>query len=92
MSTVQGRLVVRAQTAVLDGVLLELAPGPRPCCAGSPRARGAVLSREDLLPALPGAADVHAVEVTIGRLRAALPDASLVRTVVKRGYRLETTP
>ncbi|WP_380170025.1 uroporphyrinogen-III synthase [Kineococcus sp. DHX-1] len=92
VSTVQGRLVVRAQTAVLDGVLLELAPGPRALLRRLAEARGAVLSREDLLPALPGAADVHAVEVTIGRLRAALPDASLVRTVVKRGYRLETTP
>nr|WP_218886448.1 uroporphyrinogen-III synthase [Kineococcus aurantiacus] len=84
-----GRLVLRAQTAVLDGTVLELAPGPLAVLRRLARAGGTVLSREDLLPVLPGAADEHAVEVTVGRLRAALPDAGLVRTVVKRGYRLD---
>jgi uroporphyrinogen-III synthase len=92
VATAHGRLVLRAQTAVLDGVLLDLTPGPRALLRRLVEAGGAVLSREDLLPCLPGAADVHAVEVTVGRLRAALPEPALVRTVVKRGYRLEVTP
>ncbi|PRY11812.1 uroporphyrinogen-III synthase [Kineococcus rhizosphaerae] len=89
VATSHGRLVLRAQTALLDGEVLELAPGPRAVLRRLADAGGAVLSREDLLPTLPGAADVHAVEVTVGRLRSALPDAGLVRTVVKRGYRLD---
>jgi uroporphyrinogen-III synthase len=51
-------------------------------------AGGEVVSRPDLLAALPGAEDAHAVEVTVNRLRAALGRPQLVRTVVRRGYRL----
>ena len=91
VDTTAGRLVLRAQAAVLDDQVLDLTPGPLAVLRRLATARGAVLSREDLLPALPGAADVHAVEVTVGRLRTALPDAGLVKTIVKRGYRLDVT-
>jgi uroporphyrinogen-III synthase len=41
---------------------------------------------------LPGAEDVHAVEVTVNRLRTAVGRPELVRTVVRRGYRLAVEP
>ena len=50
---------------------------------------GAVVSRSDLLGALPGSGtDTHAVETAVLRLRTALDDKNIVSTVVKRGYRL----
>lgn len=53
---------------------------------------GAVVSRDALLAALPGfSEDPHAVEVAIARLRDAAGSRALIRTVIKRGYRLETT-
>ena len=53
---------------------------------------GHVVSRRELLAALPGgtAASEHAVEMAVARLRAAL-GTRLVQTVVKRGYRLAVT-
>jgi uroporphyrinogen-III synthase len=48
-----------------------------------------VLARSELVGALPGGGDEHAVEMAVTRLRAALR-APLVETVVKRGYRLAT--
>lgn len=89
VATAGGTLRFRAQAAVLEDEVLDLAPGPLAVLRRLAAARGAVLTREDLLAALPGAGDEHAVEVTVARLRTALPDAALVRTVVKRGYRLE---
>ncbi|MET9296142.1 uroporphyrinogen-III synthase [Streptomyces sp. NPDC003077] len=55
---------------------------------------GRVVSRAQLLrdawPWASAASDAHAVETAVGRLRAALgPYADLVRTVPKRGYRVE---
>jgi len=91
VATPHGRLVLRAQSAVLDEEVLELTPGPLAVLRRLADARGAVLSREDLLPALSGANDLHAVEVTVARLRTALPEAGLVKTVVKRGYRLDVS-
>ncbi|PPK98609.1 uroporphyrinogen-III synthase [Kineococcus xinjiangensis] len=89
LPTSAGTLVVRAQHALLDGELLELSPGPFTVLRRLAEAAGGVVTRGDLLPLLPGAGDPHAVEVVVGRLRAALPSPALVRTVVKRGYRLD---
>ncbi len=50
---------------------------------------GQVVARSELFTA---AGDEHAVEVAIGRLRAALGDPRIVQTVVKRGYRLAFEP
>ncbi|MFB9378213.1 uroporphyrinogen-III synthase [Kineococcus gynurae] len=88
--TPAGRLLVRAGAAVLDGEVVELGAGPLALLRALVEADGDVVGREQLLARLPGAADPHTVEVTIGRLRAALPAPDLVRTVVKRGYRLAT--
>lgn len=91
---VRGRdLEVRGNAALLDGVTLDLGPGPLAVLRVLAQAGGRVVSRDALLDALPGSSsDAHAVETTMSRLRAALVDPELVRTVVKRGYRLDVEP
>jgi uroporphyrinogen-III synthase len=80
-------LQVRGHAAVLDGRLVELAPGPMGVLRALARRPGVVVSRPDLLGELSGGGDAHAVEMAVTRLRAAL-GAPVVETVVKRGYRL----
>ncbi|MCZ2825055.1 MULTISPECIES: uroporphyrinogen-III synthase [unclassified Modestobacter] len=80
-------LQVRGHAAVLDGRLVELAPGPMAVLRALARRPGVVVSRADLLGELSGGGDAHAVEMAVTRLRAAL-GAPVVQTVVKRGYRL----
>ena len=80
-------LQVRGHAAVVDGQLVELAPGPLAVLRELTRRPGHVFPRADLVAALPGGGDGHAVEMAVTRLRAAL-GAPLVETVVKRGYRL----
>jgi uroporphyrinogen-III synthase len=80
-------LHVRGYGAMVDGELVELAPGPMAVLRELARRPGAVVPRTELLGSLPGGGDGHAVEMAVTRLRAAL-GAPLVETVVKRGYRL----
>jgi uroporphyrinogen-III synthase len=80
-------LQVRGHAALLDGRLVELAPGPMAVLRALARRPGVVVSRPDLLAELSGGGDAHAVEMAVTRLRAAL-GAPVVETVVKRGYRL----
>ena len=80
-------LQVRGHAAVVDGRLVELAPGPMAVLRELACRAGGVVSRAELVAALPGTGDEHAVEMAVTRLRAAL-QAPLVETVVKRGYRL----
>ncbi|MGY1804129.1 uroporphyrinogen-III synthase [Blastococcus sp. SYSU D00922] len=79
---------VRGYAAVLDGRLVELAPGPMAVLRELARRPGHVVPRPELVAALPGGGDGHAVEMAVTRLRAAL-GAPVVETVVKRGYRLK---
>ncbi len=88
VETAYGPLVLRGGGVTLDGVAVPLGPGPRAVLASLMAARGEVVSRPELLAALPGAEDAHTVEVTVNRLRRALGRPELVRTVVRRGYRL----
>jgi uroporphyrinogen-III synthase len=86
-------LEVRGHAVVLDGELRPLPPGPMSVLRLLARQPGRVVSRADLLATLPGdSSDEHAVETTVGRLRTVLGDARIVRTVVKRGYRLACEP
>src|SRR5215207_3934551 len=81
-------LQVRGHAAVLDGRVVELAPGPLAVLRELARSPGHVVPRPELIAALPGGGgDGHAVEMAVTRLRAAL-GAPVVETVVKRGYRL----
>jgi DNA-binding response OmpR family regulator len=73
---------------VLDGRVVELAPGPMTVLRELARRPGAVVPRPELTAALPGGGEGHAVEMAVTRLRAAL-GAPVVETVVKRGYRLK---
>ena len=89
---VRGRaLEVRGHSAFLDGRPLVMGAGPLSVLRLLVAAEGRVVAREVLLRALPGSSnDAHAVETTVSRLRLALDDPTLLRTVVKRGYRLDT--
>jgi len=91
---VRGRaLEVRGHAAFVDDQRIDLGAGPLAVLRALARARGAVVPRDALLAQLPGGgADAHAVDTTMSRLRVALGDPTLVRTVVKRGYRLDTEP
>ncbi|MGC5076509.1 uroporphyrinogen-III synthase [Agrococcus sp. DT81.2] len=93
LGTVAGTLIVRARVAVLDGRVLPISPSGLTVLRLLARAGGSVVAREEVLAALPGdSTESHAVEVAIARLREALGRKDLVRTVVKRGYRLELGP
>jgi len=86
---VAGRtLTVRGHAATVDGQLRTLPQAPMAVLRALAGARGRVLSRGELLTALPRGADAHAVEMAVARLRTGLGDADLVQTVMKRGYRL----
>ncbi len=50
---------------------------------------GGTVSREELQSALPrSVSNTHAVEVAVARLRETIGVPDLIKTVVKRGYRL----
>lgn len=88
--TVAGELQVRRGAAVLDGKVLALSPSGLEVLRLLVAANGGVVPRAAVLDALPGdSTDPHAAEVAIARLRDATGCRELVRTVVKRGYRLE---
>ncbi len=81
-----------AGAVVLDGVEVRLSPAPFAVLEALLADPGRVVSRRQLLTALPSgtAGSEHAVEMAVARLRAAL-GTRVVQTVVKRGYRLAIT-
>ncbi|RZQ62625.1 uroporphyrinogen-III synthase [Amycolatopsis suaedae] len=86
---VAGRQVqLRGQAAVVDGELCGVAPAPMAVLRALAAEPGRVLSRRELIAALPAGGEEHAVETAVGRLRTALGEGRMVQTVVKRGYRL----
>jgi uroporphyrinogen-III synthase len=88
------RLELRGHAVLLDGALLAVPRVPMAVLRALSREPGRVLSRTELLGALPSGegADEHAVEMAVARLRAAVGDPRLIQTVVKRGYRLAFDP
>lgn len=89
LRTAAGELRVLSGAALLDGEVLALSPTSLVVLRVLAEAGGAVVSRADILGALPGSStDSHAAEVAISRLRDAAHGKKLVTTVVKRGYRL----
>ncbi|MGJ9372726.1 winged helix-turn-helix domain-containing protein [Nesterenkonia sp. CF4.4] len=91
LHTRSGEIQVSGDTLYLphpDATPVQLAPGPLALMRALMKAQGAVLSREHLLAVLPHCGSEHALEMWVSRLRQALPDPSMVKTVVKRGYRL----
>ncbi|GAA2786031.1 uroporphyrinogen-III synthase [Kitasatospora sp. CM 4170] len=87
-----GRVLTLQGNAVLvDGQSHWLSPRGAAVLRALAEQPGRVLSRAELLRTAwaDAAADEHAVEAAVGRLRAALgPHGALIRTVPKRGYRL----
>ncbi|MDX3096127.1 uroporphyrinogen-III synthase [Streptomyces sp. ME19-03-3] len=87
------RLEIRGHAVLVDGRLRPVPPAGMALLRALARRPGWVVSRADLLRALPGAGrDEHAVETAMTRLRAALGAPKLIQTVVKRGYRLALDP
>ncbi|GAA2177801.1 uroporphyrinogen-III synthase [Arthrobacter parietis] len=84
-----GLIELRGKNLRIDGNPVELAPAPMSLFRALVEANGAVLSREQLAGVLGDGAGEHALDMTISRLRKTLPEASLVATVIKRGYRLQ---
>ncbi|MEU6882621.1 uroporphyrinogen-III synthase [Streptomyces sp. NPDC046712] len=87
------RIEIRGHAVLVDGCLRPVPPAGMALLATLARRPGWVVSRADLLRALPGAGrDEHAVETAMARLRTALGTPKLIQTVVKRGYRLALDP
>ncbi|WP_156200312.1 uroporphyrinogen-III synthase [Actinotalea caeni] len=88
VDTVRGRLCVRSRVALLDGEVLPLSPSGVEVLRLLASAAGGVVTRAQVLAVLPGdSQDPHAAEVAVARVRESV-GRELVRTVVKRGYRL----
>ena len=82
-------LEIRGTCVLVDDAVKSLSPAAMATIRTLAHRPGAVVSRCDLLAALPGSGtDTHAVETAVLRLRTALGDKNIVATVVKRGYRL----
>jgi uroporphyrinogen-III synthase len=90
LPTSAGRLELRSTGPVLAGRFIPLSPAGVSLLAALFDAGGAVVTRATLQEALPGSGrNAHAVEMAIARLRDALGAPGLIKTVVKRGYRLD---
>jgi uroporphyrinogen-III synthase len=80
---------IRGTCVLVDGSIKLLSPSGMAILRALAQRPGDVVSRHDLLRALPGNSnDPHAVDTAVLRLRTALDDKNIVATVVKRGYRL----
>ena len=82
-------LLLHGEEVLLDGVAVRLTPAPFLVLQALLVDPGHVVSRRELLAALPSgtASSEPAVEMAVARLRSAL-GTRLVQTVGKRGYRL----
>ncbi|TQJ30933.1 uroporphyrinogen-III synthase [Microbacterium sp. SLBN-146] len=90
LQTGSGRLELRSTGALLNGSIVPLSPSGNAVLRALFDAAGGVVSRPELQSVLPRSIEnAHAVDVAVGRLREALGDPRLIRTVVKRGYRLD---
>jgi uroporphyrinogen-III synthase len=89
LPTSAGRLELRSTGIVLEGRHIPLSRSATDIVAALFDAQGGVVSRPRLQAALPRSGEnTHAVEMAVARLREALGVPDLVKTVVKRGYRL----
>ncbi|MEV5603034.1 uroporphyrinogen-III synthase [Streptomyces sp. NPDC052299] len=87
------RVEIRGHAVLVDDELRAVPPAGMALLHALARRPGWVVSRADLLRALPGSGtDEHAVETAMARLRTALGVPRLIHTVVKRGYRLALDP
>ncbi len=88
--TSAGALELRSAGAILNGRFIPLSRTGVAVLGELFAAGGAVVSRDQLREVLARpSGDTHAVEVAVARLREAVRP-ELIRTVIKRGYRLDT--
>lgn len=88
--TTEGRLELRSTGVVLDDRFTPLSRTGIAVLAELFAAGGSVVARSQLQLALPRSGEnAHAVEMAIARIREALGVPAIIRTVVKRGYRLD---
>ena len=87
--TPSGVFEIRGRQVTVGGNTVLLAPTALNLLRILVAANGAVVSKADLMTALPDTSDDHALEVAMGRLRRTLVTPGLITTVVKRGYRIE---
>jgi uroporphyrinogen-III synthase len=78
---------IRGRQVSVDGRAVVLGPNALALLRALARS-GAVVSRAELIGALPEVLDDHALEVAMSRLRRSLDVPGLISTVVRRGYRL----
>ncbi|MCT9821160.1 uroporphyrinogen-III synthase [Microbacterium sp. W1N] len=91
IATVAGDLSLRSGGAVLDGAFVPLSRTGVDLLTLLADNPGAVVSRTRLQTALSRASlSPHAVEMAVARVREALGAPEVIKTVVKRGYRLNT--
>ncbi|MET0415210.1 MAG: uroporphyrinogen-III synthase, partial [Actinoplanes sp.] len=81
-------LEVRGHAVLIDGNAHSLAPAARAILGALAARPGAVVSKDQLIAALPRGTEGHAVDVAVARLRTALGSGRHIETVIKRGYRL----
>jgi uroporphyrinogen-III synthase len=91
LQTAGHTLEIRGHAVVVDETLIPLPAASMALLRVLAAKPGHVTTRADLLR-LTGTTDEHALEVAVGRLRTSLGDPALIRTVVKRGYRLDCDP
>lgn len=87
-ATELGPVELRGRWVSVAGSHATLTPGQAALVRLLLGAKGRTLSQAEIGRALPQPLDPHAVEVAVSRVRRALPAPGLIRTVVKRGYRV----
>ncbi|MDP5228260.1 MULTISPECIES: uroporphyrinogen-III synthase [Arthrobacter] len=88
LSTACGLVELRGRSVLVAGTEVSLTPTALLLLRALFEVGGAVVTRETLAGLLSQDGPGHALDTAVNRLRSALPDGSLVQTVVKRGYRL----
>lgn len=92
VTTAAGPLELRGHAVIVDGEPVELTPGAMRILRRLAATPGQVVGRDELLAELSPGTAPHALDVAINRLRAALPDGRVVRTVPRRGHMLVVDP
>lgn len=89
LTTSAGVMSMRSGGVVIDGDFIALSRAGAGLLGALFDAGGRVLSRDEIAMALPRTGrNAHAVEMAVARVREALGGVDVIRTVVKRGYRL----
>ena len=88
VGTRHGTLRLMSTGTAVAGAFVPLSDAQVTVLRALVRSTGAVVPRAELLTAVPGIDNEHALEMVVSRLRRALP-VPVVETVIKRGYRLD---